>query len=173
MNENMAFRVAGRLGGFLARHFLALLVTVAVPCVLWTVTYFALLLWGAFSGGGLGSPASYPVGLLLVFLAGTAVSILLYLPSTAVAEWIVRRRGLPVFSQIPIALAVFAALCLAAIGISTALFPQSGFRGLSFGFGGLFLINLVPLGIYWWSAQGGPLLLALFRRRTTQADVKE
>jgi hypothetical protein len=164
MNESTAVWAA-RIGGFLARHFLALLVTVAVPCVLWTVTYFALLLWAGFSGGGLGSPASYPLGLLFVLAAGTAASIILFLPSTALAEWFVRRRGLPVLSQVPIALALFAVLCLATVGVYAALVPQPGFRGLSFGFGGLFLVNLLPLGLYWWSAQGGPLLLSLLRRR--------
>jgi hypothetical protein len=164
MNDSKAILAAGRAGALLARHFLALLVTVMVACLLWTVTYFALLLWAAFSGGGLGSPASYPIGLLFVLAAGTAVSILLFLPSTTLAEWFARRRGFPILGQIPITVAVFAVLCLAAAGLVAAFVPQPGLRGFSIGFGSLFLINLVPLGIYWWSAQSGPLLLSLFRR---------
>ena len=167
--NSTAIQTAGRIGGFLARHFLALLVTVAVPCALWTVTYFALLLWATVSGGGLGSPASYPIGLLFFLAAGTAVSILLYLPSTAIAEWFARRRGFPVLGQIPLTVAVFAVLCLAAVGLWAAFVPEPGLRGFSIGFGSLFLINLVPLGLYWWSAQSGPLLLSLFRRRTMPA----
>ena len=48
-------RTAAHIGGFCARHLLATLVMVLALCVLWTVTYFALLIWAAVSGGGLGA----------------------------------------------------------------------------------------------------------------------
>jgi hypothetical protein len=163
MNENQAIRTAGQIGGFFARHFFALLVTVAVAGALWTVTYFALLLWAIFGGGGLGSPASYPAGLLLIFVGGTAVSVVLLLPSTGLAEWFSRRRGLPILAQIPISVAVLAFLCLAIGGIASAIGSQPSLRGVSMSFI-LFLAHLVPLGIYWWAAQSGPLLLSLLRR---------
>ena len=98
MNGSLSIQGAAQVGGFFGRHSVALLVTVAVACVLWTVTYFALLLWAAFTGGGLGSPASYPLGLLFVILAGTLASVTLFLPATALAEWFAHRRRLPILA---------------------------------------------------------------------------
>ena len=162
--RSQAIQRAGRIGGFCARHFLALLVTVAAACALWTITYFALLLWAAFADGGLGSPASYPLGLIFVLIAGTLVSITLFLPSTALAEWFAQRRGLPILAQIPISVGVFAFLCFASVCLAAAVSPQRSLRGVAIGFGVLFLVHLVPLGIYWWAAQSGPLLLSVLQR---------
>ena len=164
MNGTETARIAGRIGGFFARHFLALAVTVAVACVLWTITYFALLLWAAFAGGGLGSPASYPLGLVFIVIVCTLVSATLFLPSTAVAEWFVRRRGLPILAQIPICVGIFAVLCLAVTGIASALSSHPSLLGSSVGLGLLFFALLVPLGLYWSAAQSGPLLLSILQR---------
>jgi hypothetical protein len=160
----MELQTAGRIGSFFARHSLALLVTVAAPCVLWTVTYGALLLWALVVGGGVGSPASYPLTLLVILLAGTAGALTLLLPSTALAEWWARRRGLPVLAQIPLSVAILAGLSLAVAGIASAVVFQPSVRGVSVSFGALFLVHLLPLGLYWWVAQSGPLLLSLLRR---------
>jgi hypothetical protein len=141
-----------------------LIVTVVVACVVWTVTYFALLLWAAFIGGGIGGPLAYPAGLLFFFVATTATSLFLLLPSTALAEWFTQRRGFPILAQIPVSVAVLALLCLIAVSIVSAAGSQPTFHGVSVGFGILFLVLLVPLGIYWWGAQSAPLLLSLLGR---------
>ena len=146
------------------RHSLATLVMVLVLCVLWTVTYFALLVWAAVSGGGLGSPAAYPLGLLLALVGGTVVSLTLFLPATALAEWIAKRRRLPIFVQIPISIAILAALCLLVIGIAVAAGMQASFRSGAAGFAMFFLAHLLPLGLYWWVAQSGPLLVSFFKQ---------
>lgn len=163
MHRYRRVQTASRVGGFFARHFLALGITVAVPCLLWTITYFVLLLWATVSGGGLGSPASYPLGLLFVLIGGTGVALSLLLPPTALAEWFARRRGLPILAEIPISVSVLAILCLAVVGIATAMGSQPSVRGASVGFGFLFLSLLLPLGLYWWSARSGSLLLSLLR----------
>jgi hypothetical protein len=164
MNREHAIRTAACIGGFFARHLLATLVVVLVLCVLWTVTYFALLIWAAVSGGGLGSPASYPLGLLLSLVGGTVFSLTLFLPATALAEWIAKRRGLPILAQIPISIAILAALCLLVVGSAMAAGVQASFRSGAAGFAVLFLAHLLPLGLYWWVAQSGPLLVSLYRQ---------
>ena len=170
MKREQAIRTTARIGGFCARHLLATLVMVSALCVLWTVTYFALLIWAAVSGGGLGGPASYPLGLLLALVGGTVVSLTLFLPATALAEWIAKRRGLPILAQIPISIAILAALCLLVVGIVIATGMQATFRGIASGFTLLFLAHLPPLGFYWWVAQSGPLFVSLYKRLRKPAE---
>lgn len=170
MHRGHAIRTTTRIGGFCARHLLATLVMVSTLCVLWTVTYFALLIWAAVSGGGLGSLASYPLGLLLALVGGTVVSLTLFLPATALAEWIAKRRGLPILAQIPISIAILAALCLLVVGIVIAAGMQATFRGIASGFTLLFLAHLPPLGLYWWVAQSGPLLVSFYKRLRKPAE---
>lgn len=164
MNGSQTIQTAGRIGSFCARHFIALAVTVAAACVVWTVTYFALLLWAMFTDSGIGGPLAYPAGLLFFFVATTAVSLILLFPSTALAEWFARRRGFPILAQIPVSVVVIALLCLATVGVASAVGSQPTFHGVSVGFGVLFLASLVPLGLYWWAAQSVPLLLSLVHR---------
>ncbi len=164
MNAGQAIQTAGRIGGFCARHFLALLVTVVVPCVIWTIVYFALLLWAVFTNGGIGGPLAYPAGLLFFFLAASVASLLLFLPSTALAEWFAKRHAFPILAQIPISVAILALLCLMLVSIAAAVGAPPSVRGFSLGFGVLFVSQLLPLGLYWWSAQSGPLLVSLAKR---------
>ena len=165
MKRNQAIQTAVGISSFCARHLLALCVTIVVPCVLWTITYIALLLWAAFTDSGVGGPLAYPAGLLFLFVAVTVASLVLLLPSTALAEWIANRRGLPILAQIPISVAVLALLCLVMVTVAEAADTSSSFRGLPLGFGVLFFAHLIPLGLYWWTAQSGPLLFSLLKRR--------
>ena len=149
------------MGSFCARHLLALAVTVAAACVVWTVCYFALVLWAVFTGGGIGGPLAYPAGLLFFFVATTAASLVLLFPSTALAEWFCRRRGFPILAQIPLSITILALLCLIAVSIASAVGWQFTVPGTLMGFSVLFITLLVPLGLYWWAAQSVPLLLSL------------
>jgi hypothetical protein len=164
MNESRVIKTAGRIGSVCVRHCLALAITVLSACALWTVTYLALLLWAIFTDSGIGGPLAYPAGLLFFLLASTAAGLALFLPSTALAEWFARRQGFPILAQIPLSVAALAVLCLAVVGITSAVRAQPTLYGVSVGFSVLFFALLVPLGLYWWAAQSGPLLLSLFRR---------
>ena len=164
MNGSQTIRTAGRIGGFCARHFVALVVTVVAACVVSTATYFSLLLWAVFTDSGIGGPLAYPAGLLFFSVATTAASLVLLFPSTALAECFVRRRGLPILAQIPVSVAALAVFCLVAVGIASAVGSQPTLHGFSVGFCVLFLALLVPLGLYWWAAQSVPLLISLVRR---------
>lgn len=145
------------------RHGLALAVTIIVPCLLWTIVYFALLLWAVITGEGLGGPLAYPAGLLFFLVATIVGGSLLLFPSAALAEWCARRRAWPILAQIPLSLFTLAVLprpALATVtGARSPLFPS-----VSAGFAVLFIGYLLPLGLYWWAAQSGPLLLSLIRR---------
>ena len=163
MNTREAIRSTARIGSFCARHGIALVVTVGVGCVCWTILYFTLLLWAVAGNEGLGSPVAYPIGLILIVAAGTGIGLTLLLPSTALAEWYARRRGWPVLAQVPISMGLLALLCLCMFTIAARDTPIV-LRGLSKGFWNLWLINLIPLGIYWWTAQSVPLVLSLVRR---------
>ena len=164
MNKSQAIQTAVGISGFCARHLLALVVTIAVPCVLWTITYLALLLWAGFTGGGIGGPLAYPVGLMFVFVAAAVASLVLLLPSTALAEWFAKRCGFPILAQIPISVAILAALYFVLVAVAAAAGAPGSFQGVSVGFALLFAAHLLPLGLYWWTAQSGPLLVSLFKR---------
>ncbi|HEV2803710.1 MAG TPA: hypothetical protein VGW57_02150 [Chthoniobacterales bacterium] len=107
---------------------------------------------------------AYPAGLLFFFVATTAVSAILLFPSTAFAEWFAQRRGFPILVQIPLSVVVLALHCFVAVSIASAFGSQPTLHGVSVGFGVLFLALLLPLGVYWWAAQSGPLLFSLFGR---------
>jgi hypothetical protein len=174
MNRSQAIRTAVGISGFCARHFLALVITVAVPCVLWTIAYFALLLWAMITGGGIGGPLAYPAGLLFFFVAATVASLVLLLPSTALAEWFARRNGLPIIAQIPISVGILALLCFLLVAVAASVDAAPSTKSVSVGFGVLFIVHLLPLGLYWWTAQSGPLLLSLFRRwRLKRKDYRQ
>ena len=151
--------------GFCGRHFFALLVIVVLACVAWTVAYFALLFWATVSGGGIGGPLAYPAGLLFAAVATVAAGIAFFLPSTRFAEWFARRRGLPILAQIPISLVCLGVLCLILVGVVQAN-RQEPFAIKTFLGWTAFLIGiqLLPLGIYWWIAQAGPLAMSVLRR---------
>ncbi len=163
MSGSHAIQTALGVSGFFIRHLLALLVTVAVPCVLWTLVYLALLLWAIFMGGGIGGPLAYPAGILVIVVAATVSSLVMLLPSTVLAEWLAKRRGLPVIAQIPISVAVLAVLCFVSIVVAISVDAAPSFGAGAIGFGALFIGQLFPLGLYWWTAQSGPLLLSLWR----------
>jgi hypothetical protein len=168
MNGSQTIRTAGRIGSFCARHFLAMAVTVAADCIVWTIAYFALLLWAVFTDGGIGGPLAYPAGLLFSVVAAAAASLILLFPSTALAEWFARRRDFPILAQIPVSIVALAVLCLVSVSVASAVGSQPTLQGVSFGFGVLFLALLVPLGLYWWAAQSVPLLHSIIQRLRCQ-----
>jgi hypothetical protein len=164
MNRSQAIQTAVGISGFLVRHFVASIVIVALPCVLWTIAYIGLLLWAVFTNRGIGGPLAYPAGILVILIAATLSCLLLLFPSTALAEWIAKRRGLPIFAQIPISVGILALLCFIYAGVVASSDASQWLQGFSIGFGLLFAAHLLPLGIYWWTMQSGPLVFKLYQR---------
>lgn len=147
----------------LARHVVATVVTVAVPCLLWTVTYVVMLVVGLLFHGDPGGPLAYPAGLLVLLVAGTLATLLLIVPSVLLAEGLARGLKLNTLFQIPISLGF---LALTSAGICLLMdppgFPLAG-RHWGVRSSVLFAVHLLPLGLYWWVAQGGPILYGLVR----------
>lgn len=164
VNGNEAIRTAGEIGIFFLRHAVATALMVLVLCLLWTFAYFALLIWAMVSGGGVGSPVVYPIGLLLCLIGGTAACFGIFFPCAAIAEWIAKRNGLPILFQIPISAAILAGGSLLIAGVIAAIDHQVTVGAAAASVGILFVTNLLPLGFYWWIAQSGPLLLSLYRK---------
>lgn len=163
MNRREFIDQAGRTGFFFARHSLAIFVTAAVACVLWTILYGVLLVWAVLAGGGIGSPVAYPLGLLAVLVGSTALAVTLLFPCTALAEWIASRRGWPIFAQIPINAGILAGICAIVVGFAALTGSEVTLGMVIIGYGGLFSAGLLPLGLYWWTMQSGPLAISLFR----------
>lgn len=156
------------------RHGVASVATIVAACAIWTITYVALLLWAAASNGGLGGPFAYPGGLLVVAVTAAVACLVLFFPATALAEWICRRRALPILVQIPVSVALLATLCILA-GFAFQVFRNSipfGLSVTSFG-AGLFGLSLLPVGFYWWIAQAGPLLRAVTKAVRTTPSGRE
>lgn len=176
----MKGRVFLMMGGFALRHSLAIGLVVAAGAVLWTITYLVLLIYAFFTGSGLGGPLAYPALLLFFVFAGTALCLGFFLPATALAEWFVRRMQWNTFAQIPIGLAILWGLILGLILlVQGEMLRQSLIFGTSMLFGLIYflqkdsaqqmivlsfllwLVLLLPMGLYWWAAQSGPLLWEL------------
>lgn len=149
-------QIAGFIGqgsSFVLRHGFAIAVTVIMACSLWTLCYLALLLWAIISNEGLGGPLAYPAGLLAFFLLSLAMSVCLYFPATAIAAGLAKKFHCSFVWQIAICIGIFALLHLIAVLVirENQTIPMSE-RLLIVG--ALFLLNLIPLGLYWWCAQG-------------------
>ena len=81
-----------------------------------------------------------------------------------VTDWLQEQHGIVATeAQIPISVAVLAVFCFAISGVIVA----TGAHPLGYFFTDfvlLFLAHLVPLGLYWWVAQSGPILISLLQR---------
>ena len=151
-------------GGFLIRHGIAAACVVVLSCVLWTVVYVGCLVFAALMGVGPGSPAAYPLGLLVVFVASLLLVATTLFPATALAEVISRKKGWSTFIQIPLSVGLCLLLALLLSSVSWAVRDQTFDVEIQATEASLcFLLCLIPLGIYWWIVQSGPLLLKALR----------
>jgi hypothetical protein len=145
-------RTVGVIASLAARHAFAAGAVFVVGCVFWTLAYFGLLIWASVTGGGMGSPAVYPIGLLLLLAGTVAVSLLFFLPATVGGEALCRSRSWPTLVGIPVTFALF---CILAFLWSAAAhllhaFEERQFWSLALA---IILTMVVPLGLYWWAAE--------------------
>lgn len=157
--------LAATIASAAIRHAVASFATIAAACAIWTGAYAALLLWAIVSNSGLGGPLAYPGGLLFVAVTAAVACLVLFFPATVAAEWICRRRSLPILAQIPVSVAVLAALCSAEGAIVYSVTSAMPFgASLSSFIVWLFLLSLLPIGFYWWIAEAAPLVRAAINR---------
>lgn len=151
-------------GGFLIRHGIAAAFMIVLSCVVWTVVYVGCLVFAGLMGVGPGSPATYPVGLLAVLVASSLLVATTLLPATALAEVVSRRNGWSTFGQIPLSVGFCLLLALLLSSVVGVVRDQAfDVEALATGASIYFLTCLIPLGIYWWLVQSGPLLLKATR----------
>jgi hypothetical protein len=134
------------------RHAIAGAVVVAGAVALTTALYFALLVGAAVAGVPLGGPLVLPFLMLLALVAGVAAVGFVLFPVTALAEWIFTRYRLPWAVQLPLATAFLSAYVVSispwvAVSRGVPLSAAPVWAGLAF------VLLLIPLGIYWWTAQ--------------------
>jgi len=156
-------------GGFLIRHGIAAAVMIVLSCVVWTVVYVGCLVFAMLMGAGPGSPATYPLGLLAVFVASLVMVATTLLPATALAEVVSRKNGWSTFNQIPLSVGFCLLLALLLSSFVWVVRDEAfDVEALATGASLYFLTCLIPLGIYWWTVQSGPVFvkaLGWLRRR--------
>jgi hypothetical protein len=77
------------------RHFFAWVATTVAWLLLWTVGYLLLLVWAMITNEGIGSPAVWPLGLIMIFLIHTGATLVIFLPVSLFSELICVRKKLP------------------------------------------------------------------------------
>lgn len=154
----------GKISAFFLRHAIATTAIVLVSCALLTAGYVVLLMWAMVAGGDPGGALFYPAGLLVCLAGGLSLSLLVFFPCTALAEWIAKRKALPFLFQIPISAGILAAACLLFAIVTGIARRQATLEHIVFGSAIPLAMLLLPLGFYWWIAQSGPLLHRVYRR---------
>jgi hypothetical protein len=157
-------RTAGGIALFALRHALAMAVTIVLPCVLWTLLYLVLLLWAILTDSGIGSPVAYPLGLLFVAAWSAFMAVVFFFPSTSLAALVTSRMKWAIFWQIPLCLTLFALISGVLALTMGAQSESPAWRDTGVGFGLFYAAHLLPLGLYWWTAQSLPVFQACFRK---------
>lgn len=142
-----------------AGHFAAATIVISGSAIFAILMYFGLLAWAIASGQGLGSPAAFPVMLVIAMVAGgVSVAIVLF-PSTWLPHHLVNRLGWSTLVEIPVS-TVLTFIGCASIGSVTGLLLATAEPGFRLG---LFwaVALLVPLGMYWWCLQISTSFLGL------------
>jgi hypothetical protein len=142
--------------GFFIRHLLASLVSVAAPVALVGGIYLVLLVIGIVTNQSLGSPIALPLWILVAAVSSTFSTALYLFPAVWVAEITSRNFGRwRVAAQIPISMiALFVLVQINGWLLKLAL--DGPMRDtLTSGDGPLiiYLLLLIPLGIYWITAR--------------------
>jgi hypothetical protein len=143
---------------FAAKHAVASAFLVAGIVTLTASVYVALLMWAAVTGGGLGGPLTLPFLLLFAFVGSVVSAAFILMPTTAFTEWVCKKRHLPLALQIPVSIACLAASLLAGAPLIAMIRNASVSFALTRA-GIVFLLLLIPLGVYWWSMQSADWVL--------------
>ena len=148
---------------FAVKHAVAAGVVVAGVVAFSAASYFALLAWAVLVGEPLGGPLAFPFMVLFAVVASVVSVGAALLPVAALTEWICLRRQIRLPWQIPIVTAVMGTWLLMLALIAAAV------RGAPVGStavptGIVFLVLLVPLGMYWWSMKSADWILGVTMR---------
>ena len=148
---------------FLLKHGVATAVTVAAVSALIAAVYFALLIVAILTDGGIGSPLTLPVFLVLATVLMTVVALVIFLPVTVTATWIRSRRDLHHLFEIPIAALLFV-IYIFLVATAITLSTRSSLDIGSWYVFGVAVALLPLLGLYWVCLQSTGWLLTAAER---------
>ena len=145
------------------KHAVAATVVGASIIAVTAASYFALFAWAVMLGEPLGGPLAFPFMIVLAVAASTISIVAVLFPATVLTDWICAGRQIRLPWQIPIAAAVMGAWLLTLTMIAgAARGDMVGSTAVSTGI--VFLLLLVPLGLYWWSMQTADWILGATMR---------
>lgn len=156
-------RAAVAIIAFGVRHFLAVLLAMIVGGIVWTIGYFGLLLFAAYFDEGLGSPFSYPAGLLLIGLSCSLIGWGIFAPAAAIGRTFCWLTQWPLLTAIPfVVVSAFGLTYLVFALGAIVFFETSASAMMTLKYFTLYLS--IPLTIYWWLTEGpGALTEAMIR----------
>ena len=153
--QNTTF--CGKLALF-ARHLLATVAVLGGACAAWTGVYIVSLAWALLTGDELGGLLAYPFGLLASLGVGT-LGVGLMLPTTFLAEWLVRKWCLPVLTEPVVGMVLLVPGCMfVSSTVLVGLIRQMAVSPVAVT-GYLWLLYVLPWLVYWSIVQGSVLLL--------------
>ena len=153
---------------FAIKHAVATGVVIAGIVGVTAASYFALLAWAVLAGEPLGGPLAFPFLVLFALVASVVAAGLILFPATALTEWICVKNKFRLALQIPIATAFVAGYLLLAAVIA-AVVRDVSLASAATAAGVVFLLLLVPLGVYWWAMQSADWLLRIAASAWTTA----
>ncbi|MBK8040433.1 MAG: hypothetical protein IPK22_25365 [Verrucomicrobiaceae bacterium] len=139
---------------YIVRHVAALGIAAVLGAVLWTIVYFALLLFAMFTDSGIGSPISYPLWLVFLLLSITIIGLLIFAPACAVGRLFVAITRFPQIASIPVVFGVGALLSYLAYGLYIATVTTHSMPPATTVFLNYCIYLSIPLGAYWWIVDG-------------------
>lgn len=148
---------------FAVKHAVASGVVVTAVVVFAAASYFALLAWAMLVGEPLGGPLAFPFLVLFAMVASVASVGAVLLPVTALTDWICFGRHVRLLWQIPRATALMG-LWLLMVAVIAAVVRGAAVGSTAVFAGIVFLVLLIPLGMYWWSVQSTDWILAIAMR---------
>ena len=161
---------------FATRHAVAAIVVTAGIVGFTGAGYLVLLLSSILSSGDTGGPFALPFFIIFALLGSLASVLFVLLPSTAVTEWICRKRRYHPIAQIPVSV-IFMVSVVAGLSVLIAMK-----RGVSMS--DVLPVDAIVCGVlliphcaYWWSIQSTERLVSIgaryaqrFRRSDDRID---
>jgi hypothetical protein len=167
------------LSSFVFRHFVASVVSIVTPVIVWFIAYFVLFLVALFTNSTLGGPIALPGLAVLIFVTSVIYTSIFLFPSVSIAEITSRNLGRwQHIAQIPIStLALFVLIYISSqVARHLPIYNETHLLSWAESPFIVFLILAIPLGLYWWTMKavqaGLSIPVGLFKRMKEGADIK-
>lgn len=148
---------------FFLRHFVFGIVAMFIGCVIWTLAYFALLVFAMLTDSGVGSPFAYPAGIIGVIGMVIIFSWGLFAPACGLAAAICHFLKLSRLATLPAAWIIAASISIGLRKLLPATFPDSQ-ASLAAIILTHFVALALPVVLYWSLTEGPWALIAILRK---------